>query len=1056
MKERLTILLKHRVLMLSLCVLWFNITQSVYAQVTLEKEVKITDKALYFDGVKNQNSTNDDPNSAYDYAYGNSINPHGDCIKTYKEYVFMTWYQGGKDNRHVMLTRYNTSTGSIKTIEFPHRHTGLSGKWWIGETHNTIAIGISPINGTIHLAYDMHAYSNSGNFVNDYFRYSYSEENVAELTDDEFTLDKFVKDPIDGDYRHCTMSGVRNASNFSKMTYPKFFLNTEGELFLCMRKGTSHDGAMMYIKYDDSENKWGLFEGVTALGAQSKGETHDWSIYGNMKFAGGKMRLGFQRRLRNGSDKFQYQNGVYYAYSDDPTGASLWKNYKGEPMTLPLVKAEEVLIFEPGDYVETTQQNMVHIVGGFDFEVTDRGDEHIVSQVKDKQFNVTKKLHTYRKAGDSEFTTVEYNAGSELYTSGNDIYVIGLKNGRVNIVKTQGGTSNFQEVYQHTTGPTFDKGIVHVSDGKLYYYLKENGGSGDQRTTYLQVFDLDIKPFNVGLTYPLDKTTHILGQSVTLSAEISGTADIEKVDFKANGTLLKSVTTSPYTTEWTPTQQGDYTIEAVAFDKQGEEVLSPSVGITVSDPKYVLSFKELIDNQEIPLGSDLDVEAEVGNGYKEVTLFVNDVNVGTLSEAPFIWLSSLIEALRNLTEAEYILKLVALDDQDNSVEHSIKITTPQLIQWAYTDDNQPHTIPGKIEFEHYDHGGFDIAYWDKVNQNSSSFRPNEMVDISSDGTKVRDIKTDEWLEYTINVTEPGEYELLVNHQSRRSPEVEQLTVSFPDENITFISNKQLTYTGNGPFITEKAGSFYLEKGDHVLRFTFLQFGFDVDFFELNKIGGGYLVTFNDGTNTVTTYSKEDGTCDLPENPTREGYEFNRWVTVDGEVFDENTVVTEDIEVHAVWSRANKLDLIYNRDHGTVDVSWDTNGNIVLTAEPNEGYTFEGWSGDHDGTENPAVIPSGKDYTITVVFKEVDNAVTSIDLFEKGVNVYPNPSNGIINIELPEVEQAAYKVFDTDGRLITQGKFINKITLEIPSKKRGIYFLEIITEHGVATKKIIIK
>lgn len=465
----------------------------VNAQVQLVKEVKVSDEVLFFDGVKNKNSTNKDVNAPYDYVYNNALTPHGDCIKTFKEFVFMTWYRGGKADRHVMLTRYNTKTGSMATIEFPHRHTGYFGKWWIGETHNTIAVGICPRNGTIHLAYDMHAYKNSGDFTNDYFRYSYSENHVAEIADEEFTLDKFVKDPIDGDYKHCTMNGVRNPENFHRMTYPEFFLNDDGELFLKMRQGSALDGALAFIKYDDAASKWGLFKRINAMDAKSKGERYNWSNYGNLKFSAGKMRLGFQRRLTNGEDKYQYQNGVYYAYSDDPTGASQWKNHKGQPMTFPLVNADEVKVMEPGDYVKTTQKDMVYIVGAFDFEVTDRGDEHFVSEVTDKQYDVVKKLHTYRKSGDSEFTTVEYDAGNNLYVSGNDIYVIGLKDGRVNIVKTEGGTSNFKEVYQHKSGPSFDKGIVHIADGKLYYYLKLAEGEGDKRTTYLQIFDLDIE-----------------------------------------------------------------------------------------------------------------------------------------------------------------------------------------------------------------------------------------------------------------------------------------------------------------------------------------------------------------------------------------------------------------------------------------------------------------------------------------------------------------------------------------------------------------------------------
>ena len=200
------------------------------AQVTFERQVKITDIALHFDGVKvTEGAANS--STGYDYAFGPQISAHGDCVATYKHYVFMTWYKGGKNTRNMMLTRYNTITGSMATIEFPHRHTGFRNIWWIGESHNTIGIGVSPKDGTIHLLFDMHAYSQTrpsdGSLANDYFRYSYSEKNVADVSDAEFTLDKFVEESS-GDYTHLSLNGVVNYNAFSEFTYPKFFLNNEG------------------------------------------------------------------------------------------------------------------------------------------------------------------------------------------------------------------------------------------------------------------------------------------------------------------------------------------------------------------------------------------------------------------------------------------------------------------------------------------------------------------------------------------------------------------------------------------------------------------------------------------------------------------------------------------------------------------------------------------------------------------------------------------------------------------------------------------------------------
>ncbi|GAL67217.1 streptococcal hemagglutinin protein [Jejuia pallidilutea] len=567
-----------------------------HAQVTLEREVKITHLAMYFNGDRVPITHTENSTTGYDFVYGRTLTPHGDCIKTYKNYVFMSWYRGGKEDRHVMLTRYNMETGAMKTIEFPHQHTGYRGRWWIGETHNTIAVAVSPINGTIHMVYDMHAYTNGGSFVNDYFRYSYSVENAADLPDEEFTLDKFVKDPFDGDYRHTTMDGVRNPRKYDRFTYPQFFLSDEGELFLTARDGTSHDGAQAFIKYDAAAKKWGDFFYFNALGAKSKGETHDWSIYGSMKYVDGKIRIGFQRRLRNGADKYNAQNGVYYAYSDDPTGASQWKNHKGEPITFPIVKAEEALVFEPGDSVKTRGRDMVHIVGGFDWTVTDNGDVHIISRVKDNENNVTKNFHSYKPASfndDDDFIiTSDFVKASNIYTSGNDVFVIGLNSsGRPFVDRTEGGTNAFTRVYEQTSGKRFTKGKVHIADGKLYYYLLETkpNNNDDVRTTYLQVIDLSFfsKPSELGVKLLNLSNNQSFNEGGNIELIANATPDegknITKVEFIVNGSVLLEDTTAPYKQNWVPSNTGSYTIQVKAYQDDEKTIESDEITIEVKE-----------------------------------------------------------------------------------------------------------------------------------------------------------------------------------------------------------------------------------------------------------------------------------------------------------------------------------------------------------------------------------------------------------------------------------------------------------------------------------------
>ncbi|WP_248722473.1 BNR-4 repeat-containing protein [Seonamhaeicola sp. ML3] len=466
------------------------------AQVVLENEIKITDFGLHFDGSKvTGGAANSGDNAPYDYFFGRNISAHGDAIKTYGIYVFMTWYRGGKNDRHVMLTRYNTITGTMATIEFPHRHTGYQNRYWIGESHNTIAVGISPLDGTIHLLYDMHAYSptkpSDGSLANDYFRYSYSVKDAASLPDADFTLDKFVTNGTGG-YKHLRMPGIAPQSEFRALTYPRFFQNDGGETFMLMREGGNNNGMFKFIKYDANTGEWGNFIDFNRLNARSQpGIEFNWGLYGDMKYVNGKFRLGFQRRSSNNNDKYLYQNGVYYAYSDDQTAATGWKNHKGESFSLPLWDADFIKVMEPGDYVETTNPNRVRIVGGFDWTVTANGDVHIKSQVRDLDNNVTKNLHTYKPAGASEFITTEQSIAGSFYTSGANVYTVGLNNGRVVVYKAEGGTDNFEKVYEATTGRRFDHGVVHIENGKAYYYLMEDK-SGSAQPLYLQIIDLGI------------------------------------------------------------------------------------------------------------------------------------------------------------------------------------------------------------------------------------------------------------------------------------------------------------------------------------------------------------------------------------------------------------------------------------------------------------------------------------------------------------------------------------------------------------------------------------
>ena len=562
------------------------------SQVTLEKEIKITDLAMYFNGNRVPLGTTTNSTTGYDYVYGQALTPHGDCIKVFGDFVFLTWYRGGKLDRHVMLTRYNTKTGILKTIEFPHQHTGYNGRWWIGETHNTISVGIAPKNGTIHMLYDMHRNGNVTEFANDYLRYSYTVPNAATVPDEEFTINLFVQS-TNNNYKHLSFPGINDVNTTKLLTYPDFFTNEQGDLFMKNRFGYSENGKFLFAKYDGTG--WVGYTDFNRSNASSFESAYNWGLYGDIKYLNGKIRVGFQQRANIKTDKYIYQNGFYYAYSDDPNGLTQWKNHEGTGFSRPISNSNLIKISEPGDLVATTERDKVHMVSGFDWTVTDKGDIHFIGKVKDNSTTSstagqTKNVHTYKPVGATEFiTTTDFTGAETLYTFGNYIYIIGLNSsGRPFVERAEGGTNSFTRIYEATSGKRFRKGQVYISEGKLYYYLLENNptDADDTQPTYLQIIDLNVvetpKAFAINLISPSDNQSFREGENIQLVA--SATADegeITKVEFIIDDVVLQEDTTQPYIYEWTPSAIGIYKVKAKAYKTGGTFISTSEITIEV-------------------------------------------------------------------------------------------------------------------------------------------------------------------------------------------------------------------------------------------------------------------------------------------------------------------------------------------------------------------------------------------------------------------------------------------------------------------------------------------
>lgn len=92
--------------------------------------------------------------------------------------------------------------------------------------------------------------------------------------------------------------------------------------------------------------------------------------------------------------------------------------------------------------------------------------------------------------------------------------------------------------------------------------------------------------------------------------------------------------------------------------------------------------------------------------------------------------------------------------------------------------------------------------------------------------------------------------------------------------------------------------------------------------------------------------------------------------------------------------------------------------------------------------------------INNMYQESCNFDVGLDSFSKvEVLVYPNPSHTFFTIQVETSEPIYYKMLSLEGKLISQGSLYgdDKIGHDL---NKGTYFLQILTNSGTATRKII--
>ena len=151
-------------------------------------------------------------------------------------------------------------------------------------------------------------------------------------------------------------------------------------------------------------------------------------------------------------------------------------------------------------------------------------------------------------------------------------------------------------------------------------------------------------------------------------------------------------------------------------------------------------------------------------------------------------------------------------------------------------DGTAASVPGKIECELYDEGGSGKAYndADTKNQGDVSFRSTEEVDLvkAGDGIAVGYTTTDEWLVYTIDVKEDGDYYVGANMSNGSGNPV--ITLFVDDKKAASITGSGVSNDWDTYAMGVASSKITLSAGTHVMKMEVGAKNTNIDYILISK------------------------------------------------------------------------------------------------------------------------------------------------------------------------------------------------------------------------------
>ena len=286
-----------------------------------------------------------DPGAHARITYENTVNIASyqqEGVLTYNGYQYTAWYQNdgpGQAEATAVIARRELGGGDWES-------TRLDYELWSNDSHNTIALGVTPSDGRIHLAFPTHANS---------IRYTRSVPGVAtdpEAVDWSSLLFERTKTEL---------PGAPDAP--VTYTYPQFEIVGD-DVLLTWRDGSSDNGRQALLRYDANaagtwtflgrftHNLGGTYDGGHGTSTTRYGYIHGFSV----DPGSGDLAITLSWREQGNAwctgPEAVGNHDLGYAVSDD--GGLTWRNNDGDVVAETTLgsTAETITPFSDGILVE--------------------------------------------------------------------------------------------------------------------------------------------------------------------------------------------------------------------------------------------------------------------------------------------------------------------------------------------------------------------------------------------------------------------------------------------------------------------------------------------------------------------------------------------------------------------------------------------------------------------------------------------------------------------------------------------------------------------------------